>query len=194
MPPLFRFTDRFWTIISLYDETLAAAGDSGRVEYDGRGGHRGGPDRAGEEGASGHDRRGAAERRRRRHGDDEPGRGGQPRPQADAARDGREHLRGRLREVAPRPGRRSQQARRPRRRPAAIAARSAASSGCARSTRWWSTSSGTQPSMLLVRGAYKPPKPERSKARSDRVRSSRPRTGLTLFGAGGFGKFREPVR
>jgi endonuclease YncB( thermonuclease family) len=64
---------RFWTIISSHDETLAAAGDSGRAECDGGRSHRGGPDRAAEERAPGRERRGPAERHRRGDDDGESG-------------------------------------------------------------------------------------------------------------------------
>jgi hypothetical protein len=52
---------------------------------------------------------------------------------------------------------------------------------------------GLQPSMLLVRGAYKPPRP--SAPEGEEGEASTPRrpspTGLTLFGGGGLGKFRD---
>ena len=50
---------------------------------------------------------------------------------------------------------------------------------------------GPQPTMLLVKGAYKPPKPkpEGEEGASTPMRPAP--TGLTLFGGGGFGKFRD---
>jgi hypothetical protein len=52
--------------------------------------------------------------------------------------------------------------------------------------------SGTQPSMLLVRGEYKPPKPEVEGEAESGPKFETP-TGLTLFGAGGWGKFSEAI-
>lgn len=51
--------------------------------------------------------------------------------------------------------------------------------------------SGLQPTMLLVKGTYKPPKPvvEGEEGASTPMRPSP--TGLTLFGGGGLGKFRD---
>ncbi len=51
---------------------------------------------------------------------------------------------------------------------------------------------GTQPSMLLVRGPYKPPKPEVEGEEGTGPKFETP-TGLTLFGAGGYGKFSEAI-
>ena len=50
---------------------------------------------------------------------------------------------------------------------------------------------GLQPAMLLVKGAYKPPKPkpEAEEGASTPMRPSP--TGLTLFGGGGLGQFRD---
>jgi opacity protein-like surface antigen len=54
--------------------------------------------------------------------------------------------------------------------------------------------SGLQPSMLLVRGAYKPPKPESADTEGgDSGPKFETPKGLTLFGAGGFGKFSEAI-
>jgi micrococcal nuclease len=53
--------NRFWTIISSHDEALAAAGVGSCAECDGGWGHRGRPDRDGEERAPGRERRGPAE-------------------------------------------------------------------------------------------------------------------------------------
>jgi hypothetical protein len=52
---------------------------------------------------------------------------------------------------------------------------------------------GTQPSMLLIRGAYKPPKPEAAEGEGESGPKFETPTGLTLFGAGGFGKFRDAI-
>ena len=51
---------------------------------------------------------------------------------------------------------------------------------------------GTQPAMLLVRGPYKPPKPEVEGEEGSGPKFETP-TGLTLFGAGGYGNFSEAI-
>jgi opacity protein-like surface antigen len=52
--------------------------------------------------------------------------------------------------------------------------------------------SGTQPTMLLVRGAYNPPKPQVEGEEESGPKFETP-TGLTLFGAGSWGKFSEAI-
>jgi hypothetical protein len=52
---------------------------------------------------------------------------------------------------------------------------------------------GAQPTMLLIRGAYKPPKPETADVEGESGPKFVTPTGLTLFGAGGFGKFSEAI-
>jgi opacity protein-like surface antigen len=49
---------------------------------------------------------------------------------------------------------------------------------------------GLQPSMLLVRGTYTPPKPT-AEGEEGEVPGRQAPTGLSLFGGGGFGKFRD---
>jgi hypothetical protein len=50
----------------------------------------------------------------------------------------------------------------------------------------------TQPTMLLVRGPYKPPKPEVEGEEGEGPKFETP-TGLTLFGAGGYGDFSKAI-
>jgi hypothetical protein len=51
---------------------------------------------------------------------------------------------------------------------------------------------GLQPSMLLIKGTYTPPKPATADGEGGESIPRRPApTGLTLFGGGGFGKFRD---
>ena len=51
---------------------------------------------------------------------------------------------------------------------------------------------GVQPSMLLVKGHYTPPKPSTVEGEAGESTPMRPApTGLTLFGGGGFGQFRD---
>lgn len=52
---------------------------------------------------------------------------------------------------------------------------------------------GTQPSMLLVRGPYKPPKPDALEGEEGEGPKFETPTGFTLFGAGGYGKFSEAI-
>jgi hypothetical protein len=51
---------------------------------------------------------------------------------------------------------------------------------------------GLQPTMLLIKGTYTPPKPGSAEGDGETSTPRRPSpTGLTLFGGGGFGKFRD---